>query len=53
MKTPAPADSFFDPWLARWRLTPDGTPIVTHAAHLLPVRWQGRAAMLKVATEKD
>lgn len=39
--------------LARWRLTPDGEAIVTHAARLLPVRWQGRPAMLKVATAEE
>jgi streptomycin 6-kinase len=43
----------FEPYLSRWGLTPDGKPIVTRAARLLPVRQRGRAAMLKIATETD
>lgn len=39
----------FDDYLARWRLTPDGAPIVTHSSSLLPVRRGGEALMLKVA----
>lgn len=39
--------------LRRWRLEPDGEAIVTHAARLLPVRWRGRPAMLKVATAEE
>lgn len=39
----------FDGWLARWRLTPDGAPIVTHSSSLLPVRRDGEPLMLKVA----
>ena len=35
--------------LKRWNLQADGDPIVTHSSHLLPVRHQGEAAMLKVA----
>lgn len=46
-------DPMFEPYLSDWRLTPDGAPIVTHAARLLPVRHAGQAAMLKVATEED
>ncbi len=43
----------FDHYLDLWRLTADGAPIVTRAAHLLPVRRDGEALMLKVATEAD
>ncbi len=40
----------FDTHLAHWRLTPDGAPILTPNARLLPVLWRGRRAMLKIAT---
>ncbi|MBP1861028.1 aminoglycoside phosphotransferase family protein [Rhizobium herbae] len=40
----------FDPYIKAWGLTPDGAPVVTHSSRLLPVRWQGLPAMLKVAT---
>ncbi len=43
----------FDRYLDQWRLTADGAPIVTRAAHLLPVRRDGEALMLKVATETE
>jgi len=43
----------FDPHLVKWQLTPDGDPILTRAARLLPVRWRGEAAMLKIAVETD
>jgi len=43
----------FEPWLARWALTPDGAPIVTQSSRLLPVRQGGRPAMLKIATEPE
>ena len=41
----------FDEYLTRWELMPDGAPIVTHSARLLPVRrvGDGAAAMLKIA----
>jgi streptomycin 6-kinase len=39
----------FTPWLGRWALTPDGDPIQTRSSDLLPVRFRGTAAMLKVA----
>jgi streptomycin 6-kinase len=42
-----------DPYVSLWNLTPDGEPIVTPRAQLLPVRWRGRPAMLKVATEAE
>jgi streptomycin 6-kinase len=43
----------FEPYLSAWSLVPDGDPIVTHAARLLPVRRHGEAAMLKVSVEED
>ncbi|TYK55247.1 aminoglycoside phosphotransferase family protein [Pseudomonas synxantha] len=39
----------FDHYLRAWSLSADGEPIVTPGSHLLPVRWQGMAAMLKIA----
>jgi streptomycin 6-kinase len=39
----------FDPWLERWSLTVDGTPIRTGYADLLPVLREGAPAMLKIA----
>lgn len=39
----------FDPYLARWQLTPDGEPIPTYSSRLLPVRRDGEPAMLKTA----
>jgi streptomycin 6-kinase len=36
-------------FLTRWNLIPDGTPIVTRTSELLSVRFQGHAAMLKIA----
>ncbi|MGR9275932.1 aminoglycoside phosphotransferase family protein [Rhizobium leguminosarum] len=43
----------FSPHLDRWSLISDGEPIITHSSRLLPVRWQGRPAMLKVAADID
>lgn len=43
----------FDPYLTRWNLTPDGDPIATHAANLLPVLSDGRPAMLNIAHHED
>jgi len=40
-------------FLARWNLTPDGEPITTPQAALLPVRFRGLPAMLKIATEAE
>ncbi|GAA0519590.1 aminoglycoside phosphotransferase family protein [Deinococcus depolymerans] len=37
-----------DGYMMRWNLTPDGAAIRTTSSDLMPVRWQGRAAMLKV-----
>lgn len=44
------SDPIFEPYLKRWRLTPDGAAIVTPAARLLPVRQGTMPAMLKVVT---
>ena len=38
----------FEPYLSRWSLTPDGDPIVTRTARLLPVIRDGQTAMLKL-----
>jgi streptomycin 6-kinase len=43
----------FDDYIARWRLTPDGVPILTHSSRLLPVRWKGQPAMLKIAESEE
>ncbi|MCA8000555.1 aminoglycoside phosphotransferase family protein [Burkholderia metallica] len=40
----------FDRYLGLWGLVSDGGPILTASGGLLPVVWQGRPAMLKVAT---
>ena len=45
--------AMFTEYLARWQLTPDGDPIVTHSSTLLPVRQRGVPAMLKVAVEAE
>lgn len=39
-----------DEYVRRWQLEVDGEPIVTPRARLVPVRHDGRPAMLKVAT---
>lgn len=43
----------FEKYLQLWNLTPDGEPITTHWSHLLPVRYKGAPAMLKVATTEE
>jgi streptomycin 6-kinase len=43
----------FDSYISRWHLIPDGDPIVSRNARLLPVRVGGEGAMLKVATEAE
>lgn len=43
----------FTPWLGRWALTPDGEALHTPSSDLLPVQWQGRPAMLKVARSAE
>ena len=42
-----------DPYLRKWGLTPAGDLIVTHTSQLLPVRYQGQPAMLKVTDAED
>ncbi|MDR6216475.1 aminoglycoside phosphotransferase family protein [Deinococcus soli (ex Cha et al. 2016)] len=42
-----------DGYVMRWNLTPDGAAIHTTSSDLMPVRWQGRAAMLKVARSAE
>jgi streptomycin 6-kinase len=43
----------FEHYLLRWDLGPDGDPITTPAARLLPVLYRGEAAMLKLSFEED
>ena len=43
----------FAEYLLRWNLTPDGEPLTTPTSHLLPVRYKGLPAMLKIATEAE
>jgi len=43
----------FSEYLDRWRLTPDGEPIVTQSSRLLPVRRLGVPAMLKVVASPE
>ncbi|WP_426747653.1 aminoglycoside phosphotransferase family protein [Myxococcus faecalis] len=43
----------FDEFLRRWSLTPEGGPIVTPGARLLPVRWRQTPAMLKLALDAE
>ena len=40
-------------YLARWGLTPDGEPIVTHSSVLVSVRRGHERAMLKIATAEE
>ena len=48
------ADDVLAPWFERWALTPDGEPFSTKfGSRLAPVRWRGRAAMLKVANGEE
>jgi len=43
----------FEPSLTLWNLVPDGDPILTPAARLLPVLRDGEPAMLKISHEED
>jgi streptomycin 6-kinase len=43
----------FDYYLALWNLKPHGDPIFTNGSRLLPVRRNGEAAMLKIATQAE
>ncbi|WGX94340.1 aminoglycoside phosphotransferase family protein [Nocardioides sp. L-11A] len=50
------AGQALDPWqevLARWDLSADGAPLATPGSDLLPVRWNGRPAMLKRANTPE
>jgi streptomycin 6-kinase len=46
-------NNIFERYIARWALIADGMPIRTHSSRLLPVRWNGVPAMLKVATADE
>lgn len=43
----------FERYFDRWDLVPDGDPVVTATARLLPVRQGDTAAMLKITTHKE
>lgn len=43
----------FRPYLRRWNLTPDGAARPTPSSDLLPVRWRGRPAILKLARSEE
>ncbi len=43
----------FEPYLSDWALTIDGEAFASSNGHLLPVRWQHQAAMLKVSHEPE
>jgi streptomycin 6-kinase len=43
----------FDSTLQKWQLVPDGEPLETHSSRLLPVRWNGLPAMLKIALHTE
>jgi streptomycin 6-kinase len=43
----------FDTYVCRWNLIPDGDPIITNYSRLLPVRYGGKPAMLKLAVEEE
>ena len=45
--------SIFEPYLRRWNLIADGNPIATRTNRLLPVRYDGEPAMLKLAGEDE
>ena len=49
----ATPDPMFRYYIDRWRLKADGNPIVTPTSRLLPVRWHGVAAILKIAVETE
>jgi streptomycin 6-kinase len=46
-------DPLFAPYIERWGLVPDGAPIVTPAARLLPVQRNDTPAILKVVTLEE
>lgn len=43
----------FASYLEKWSLQPDGERIATRSSQLLPVRWRGLPAMLKVAEDDE
>lgn len=43
----------FAPYLERWNLVAEGTPIARRSSRLLPVRYRGQAAMLRVSTPEE
>jgi streptomycin 6-kinase len=43
----------FEAYLRRWDLVPDGAPIMTRTARLLPVSRNGAPAMLKLSFEQE
>ncbi|HHW4412251.1 APH(6) family putative aminoglycoside O-phosphotransferase [Citrobacter freundii] len=45
----------FEPWLSRWKLIPDGSPLLTHTSQLLPVKTSidGINAMLKITDDQE
>lgn len=45
--------ALFSPYLARWRLSPAGSAIVTPRAQLLPVLRDSHPLMLKIATDPE
>ncbi len=49
-----PALAIFAPWLRQWDLTPDGPAFTTpFLSHLMPVRLEGRPAMLKLSNNQE
>ncbi|MQW73409.1 3'-kinase [Sinorhizobium medicae] len=47
------AARMFTSFIDKWALDPAGEPILTRTSRLLPVRWRGLPAMLKVADEPE
>ena len=43
----------FEPWLARWRLTPDGEAFSSLAGRLMPVVHEDQPAILKLTRERE
>ena len=50
---PLSIDTQVTEYVTRWNLTPDGNPITTPNSELVPVRFRGLSAMLKIATEAE
>ncbi len=47
------APDLFEPWLEKWQMARDGQPWTTHSSHLLPVQFEGVAAVLKIAQDSE